>query len=52
MRIDGKRVSAFPNEKLYDMHATKKSPAGAELSEAQRDEILKTIRIRKNNERK
>jgi len=52
MRIDGKRVSTFPNERLYNMYATKKSPAGAELSEAQRTEILKIIRIRKNNERK
>lgn len=33
MRIDGKRVSTFPNERLHDMYATKKSPAGAELSD-------------------
>jgi hypothetical protein len=52
MRIDGKRVSTFPNDKLYDMYAAMKSPAGDELSEAQRDEILKVIRIRNNNERK
>lgn len=52
MRIDGKRVSTFPSGRLWQMYETKTSPAGVELNEAQRNEILKVIRIRNNNERK
>lgn len=52
MRIDGKRVSTFPSGWLWQMYATKTSPAGVELNEAQRNEILKVIQIRKNKEGK
>lgn len=52
MRIDGKRVSTFPSEVLWRVYASMKSPNGEDLTEAQRAEILKVIRIRKINERK
>lgn len=46
MRIDGKRASEFSNRLLVRMVITGISPGGIQLSEQQRDEAHKVLKLR------